>query len=62
MAGQPVEQGLHGLAHDVEAVGAGELAPVSLDLGDPVPRVVERPWGQEPAGQMRRRGSRPSST
>jgi hypothetical protein len=42
LRGQPVEQGLHGLAHDVEAVSAGQLAPVCLDLGDPVPRFVER--------------------
>ena len=39
---QPVEKDLHGLAHGVEAVGAGEPAPVRLELGNPVPRVVER--------------------
>jgi hypothetical protein len=39
---RPVEQILHGPAHCVEAAAAEELAPVLLDLGDPVTGVVEQ--------------------
>jgi hypothetical protein len=58
-SGQPAEQGLHGLAHDVEAVGAGHIGPLPQAAPDVVTLVTA--FWRDPQATISRHRTQESS-